>query len=68
MSDAEDNILNLGMEKAFPKEAELTNRLVETCYEYDELGSSAVMGSLLAAAMVIWADQFLDPYEVEDEE
>lgn len=51
----------LNIEKTFPKEAELANRLLDLCYEYGgELGVCSVIGALDVAKMTVWSDNFLD--------
>lgn len=55
------SIETLNIEKTFPQDAELTNRLIDLCYEYaGEVSTSSVIGALDIAKMTIWSDNFLD--------
>jgi len=66
--DSDDKVVNLGLDRTFPQETELNNRLVELCDDYHELGPTACMGALLAAAMDIYTANFLSWEEVDEDE
>jgi len=53
-------VVELGLTQQYPKEAELSNRLMEVIYEYaGEVSTPAVIGCLDIVKSTLYMDQFV---------